>query len=325
MKFQFISQYSDTLGLAYKLQEDGHTVFFLNNSQAGTGLFEKKKAEADINILDGTNTLIGNHPNKLGASKATNLLLTSTDYAKTVLTSIDLPLLDKSIFTREGIYSVNNNPTILSTDIEIVIEAYFNGEQFLKPPYIILNCFLKKIAPEARLYKESLLKLQEPLRAMDYKGPIALRLIVNKERWQVIHFERRFRYSLFETLKKKLAQFFSELNSSSIKSLNFSSDWLIELPVNTLAIKDIPIEGIIKENKRHIWFRDVYQKENNLLSAGQDGSILFITSYGKTPNEAKRRAYRTFSNLTIPYSRVLYIDDKKIEQDYKSLCEWEWI
>lgn len=325
MKFQFISEVSNALGLAMRLKEDGHTIFFLNNSQAGQGFFEKKKEISDINILDGVNVLTPDHP-KIGGSKATNTLLTSREYMQAVLATVNIPLLDEAIFTSEGIYPGGNNASPVKSDnSEVVIEAYFNGDCFLKPPYIILDCLLKKIDPDSRLYQESLLKLEEPLRGMDYKGPIALRLLLDEKEFVVLGFERRFRYQLFETLKKKLSDFFSELALSKLKSLNFSSDWIIEVPVVTLVRKNIPIEGITKENKRHIWLRDVYRQDNGILSAGQDGLVLFITSYGRTPNEARRRSYRTFSNLTIPYARVSFVDDLKVERAYKSLKEWGWI
>lgn len=325
MKFQFISEVSNALGLAMRLKDDGHTVFFLNNSQAGQGFFEKKKEVSDINILDGVNILTPEHP-KIGASKATNTLLTSREYMQAVLATVSIPFLDETIFTSEGIYPGGNNASPVKSDrLEVVIEAYFNGDRFLKPPYIILDCLLKKIDPDSRLYQESLLKLEEPLRGMDYKGPVALRVLLNEKGFVVIGFERRFRYQLFETLKKKLSDFFSELALAKLKSLNFSSDWIIEVPVVTLVRKDIPVEGISKENKRHIWLRDVYRQDNGIFSAGQDGLVLFITSYGRTPNEARRRSYRTFSNLTIPYARVSFVDDLKAERAYKSLKEWGWI
>jgi len=326
MKFQFISEASNALGLALRLEEDGHTVFFLNNSQAGQGFFEKKKKEpADINILDGVNVLTPDHP-KIGGSKATNTLLTSREYMQAVLATVNIPVLNEPVFTSEGIYPGGNNAVPVKSDrLEVVVEAYFNGDRFLKPPYIILDCLLKKIDPDSPLYQESLLKLEEPLRGMDYKGPVALRVLLDEMAFVVIGFERRFRYSVFETLKKKLSDFFSELALTKLKSLNFSSDWIIELPVVTLLRKDIPVEGITTENKRHIWLRDVYRQDNGIFSAGQDGLVLFITSYGRTPNEARRRSYRTFSNLTIPYARVSFVDDIKIEHQYKSLKGWGWI
>lgn len=323
MKFQFISETSNNLGLAYRLKEDGHTIFFLNKARAGEGIFEKKKESSDIDILDGIHISIGDHPNKIGASRATNVLLTTPDYARLILGSRDISILDESIFTKYGIYlDEGGHPPTKSDGIELVIEAYFNGESFLKPPYLIMDFYLKKIDPEAKLYQESLKRLEAPLRAMDYKGPFGIKLIVNKDNFKVVGLERRFRYSLFETLNKKLVKFLVGLNSGSLKNLNISSQWMIELPVITLAQIDIPIEGITEENKDRIWLRDVYQKDNKLFSAGADGIVLFITAYGRTPNEAKRRAYRTFSNLMIPYARVPWIDDREIEENYKFLHQF---
>ncbi|GAH92471.1 unnamed protein product, partial [marine sediment metagenome] len=64
---------------------------------------------------------------------------------------------------------------------EVEIESWFNGKEFMNPPYLILDSVIMRPLPRENLYNETLGKLEDALKKIDFKGPISMKVGVSKE------------------------------------------------------------------------------------------------------------------------------------------------
>jgi len=246
--------------------------------------------------------------------------------------------------------------------IEISTELWFNGSSVLSVNHTMEEKTLMEggIGPktgcmgdvvwigtqDSKLYREGIGKMVSILNKVKYRGPIDLNTIVTKSKLYGLEFTARFGYnalfSLLELYSGRLGDLLYGVASGSTKSLNFKKGWSISVTFNLEPYpmdvepdysKDILVQGISRQNLKHIWFYDVYKKGDSFACSGNGGNLGCVTARSlsgstgdeNTVREAKRRAYRTLSNLIIP--DVMYRRDigLRVPSEYGQLKEWGWL
>ena len=246
--------------------------------------------------------------------------------------------------------------------VEISSEVWFNGEEVLGVNHTLEEKSLMEggIGPKcgcmgdvvwigtqnSRLYREGIGKMVPILKKLKYRGPLDLNTIVGKDEVWGLEFSARFGYNalftLLELYNGRVNDLLYGVASGVLKTLNFKDGWGVSitfcvepypLTISPELPKGLLIQGVSRNNLRHIWFYDVMKEGERYLCAGNGGNLGCITARSLnghvqdeyTVREAKRRAYRTLSNLIIP--DVMYRRDigLRFERDYGQLKSWGWL
>lgn len=239
--------------------------------------------------------------------------------------------------------------------IKVSTELWFNGKEVLNVNHTMEEKELMDggIGPkvgsmgslvwcgsrDSRLYKEGIGKLTSALEKVTYRGAIRLDVVVNDKGLYGLDFTAGFSYdSLYAFLELYQGRINDLLYGCATGVLNtiptklgFGISVLLGLmpyPIlNKLGdySKDTLLEGFTKQILKHTWFYDVYKKLGSLACAGNGGKLGSVSAYGSTLREARRRAYRTISNLSV--SGVMYRRDigQRVLQDMTKLKEWGWL
>lgn len=86
---------------------------------------------------------------------------------------------------------------------EMEIEAWFNGSNFMQPPYLILDSVIvHPLPPTSALYIESLGKIEGALKKIAFKGPLSMKVGVSQNDIFGLSLDCKFRPMVFESLKK---------------------------------------------------------------------------------------------------------------------------
>ena len=202
----------------------------------------------------------------------------------------------------------------------------------------------------SKLYTEGIGRLEETLRRVGYKGPIDLNTIITKDKLYGLEFTCRMGYDAIFPFNELLRDKFSDLVYGIATGVGgrevqmrrgYAMGVVFAIPpfptnlepwpeVAKDVCKDRPIFGLSKENLKHIWIGDVYKKGNQYLCSGVNGILGTVTAHGDTPGEnplreARRRCYRTLSNLIIP--DMMYRRDigDRVLRDRAYLEQWGWV
>jgi len=186
---------------------------------------------------------------------------------------------------------------------EVEIESWFNGKEFMNPPYLILDRMMMRPLPQENLYKETLGKLEDALKKIDFKGPISMKVGVSADGIYGLSLDCKFRPMVFESLKHP-ADVLRAVVTGASKKFPIYWAWTEQVPLvcdfSFLGSKlPLPILGLNEQNKKHLWLlRDGDDKQ--YISTGKTPTIGYITSMGETVRECNRRVARTRTNLIIP-------------------------
>jgi len=196
----------------------------------------------------------------------------------------------------------------------------------------------------SRLYKEGIGRIVPALKKIGYRGPIDLNAIVTNDKLYGLEFTARFGYDalfvLLEMLKSKVGDLLYGIATGVTRELPIRASWGVgidisvppyPLPCEPELYKDVLIQGIGKDNERHIWLYDVQKGGSRYLAAGCGGDIGAITARGDEVDgyspirDAKRRVLRTISNLVIP--DLMYRRDigDRVDKEHGQLRSWNWI
>ena len=237
--------------------------------------------------------------------------------------------------------------------IEVSTECWFNGKDVISVNHTMEEKTLMEAgvgpkagcmgdvvwqgSPNSKLYKEGVGKIVPALKKVNYRGPVDLNTIVNKDRLYGLEWTARLGYnavfSLLELYKGKVNDLFYGVGAGVYKSIGLRSGWGLSvtfavepypMDVEPRLSKDILLQGFNSQNLKHTWFGDVYLRDGRYACAGNGGDLGAITAFGESVREAKRRAYRTLSNLIIP--DVMFRRDigDRVQNDYQQLKTWNW-
>ena len=347
MRFLFVSRRGASLSLATKIVHEGHIVhFFVNNllyKVLGRGIIDKAQMgefhNCDVVIFDEAgmgeyaSRMAKNKP-VIGSSVFADLFNNNIDYKQKVLAKAKLQL--------------GNN-----IGEKIYVTGLFNGFNFVKPfhSYFKKTKFMENdlgIDTESmgcllwyhksnKITKATFQRLLKELKKTGYIGAITFECSILENILSINNVYLGFTYDNFyaalEGIRQEYGEMFYRLAFDSIKRIKGSPDWLVAtrvtippypLPMNKELRKPTLIEGLNKENLKHIWLRDVAYENGRYSSAGCDGYLFTVTARGLTPKKAFRRTYRTINNLkieNIQYRRDIY---NGFEEKHKKIKDWGW-
>jgi len=236
----------------------------------------------------------------------------------------------------ETIYNVStykkDQPFIvqkLVKGIEVSTEGWFNGKDWVYP---FNHTFEKKrfltgdlgqntgcqgnvvinAGKGDKLTKETVELLTPFLRKSKYRGPIDINTIVNEQGAFALELTPRFGYdaieALIEGITEDVGRLFYEIAIGERDKMLFGTDVTIAVrlsippfPYDNPSKEDIgvPIFGITKDNRSHIFMTDVYRRGNDYFSAGGDNVLMKVTARGRSVSEARTRVYRTLKNIMV--------------------------
>lgn len=243
--------------------------------------------------------------------------------------------------------------------VEVSTEGWYNGREFIQP---FNHTFEEKkfmcdsvgkmcgcmgnvviTTKEDKLVAETLLKLEPVLKKAGYKGPLDVNCLVSKDKLYALEMTCRFGYdaidALMQGLREPLANLLFETALGSKKDMDISSDFLLAVrvtrdpypnQVQSLPKRDqdygMPILGLTGKDMDHVYLYDVYLDEKGVLRyAAADGVLLKATSFGKTIEQARDRAYRVVHNIKT--MDIQYRPDIGVRaiKDIETLKSWGWL
>lgn len=267
MRILLLSENGEGLSIANKIASEGHTVncFIKGNGLSGSGL---------INLIGSWRPLVG---------KSNMVIATS-------------PGLDGAyeLLSRLGI------PTIgFKAPCEVVDDTYltgwFNGLDWIEPLFKVWkykNLLTGNLGPRVecmgvvtRPTTESLDEFTPMLKKEGFTGPVN-------------GFDYDFTEALMEGLREPITDLIFETVQGIKKKINVSKDWLIAVRLTVPESSfDTEIKGLTEESLKHLSLVGVRRDKGVYLCSGK--TVLKATARGRTPEEARKRVYRTLDNLKI--------------------------
>jgi len=355
MRVLMLSAQGDGLGLAQKMQEEGHKVkVWISDSQyrlAGQGLVERVSswrphmANADLILAD-----------TVGFDHLYSLLR-----SRNQVTLGFHPLSRLELQREAGLYLLEENGLAIPEEaealegIEIIAEGWFNGRDWITPfthtfeekRFLYKNmgqvtdCMGNVVLALKRpnkLVKETLLKLTAALRSEGYRGPLGISCIVTEDKAYALKPFISFSYDALEALMEGLMEPVSdvifETAQGTKKNMDVSWDYLIAvrmtIPPWPMAKPDpklagVPVLGLHAENLKHIYLTDVYKQGSDYFWAAGDGVVLKATAHGRDVEEVRRRVYRTLDSVSMLDKQYRLDIGKRVNSDLAQLRSWGWL
>lgn len=247
--------------------------------------------------------------------------------------------------------------------VEIAVCRYFNGDSWVGP--IEINIEHKKFLPgdigittsemgtlawyseneNMSLYKESLGRLENHLREIDYRGVIDINCIVNNEGIFPLEATARFgspiihlQSSFFEhRITDILEAVASKKNIESTRKKGFGIVALMAVPpfpyakkIKGLSFKGkkIYFENLTDRDWSNIHFEEVSydKKTNNYYISDDRGYILYVTGFGKDIKSTQKDLYSRVSKIHIPKSMYRNdLGDRFEKESLRKLKEWGYL
>jgi phosphoribosylamine--glycine ligase len=248
--------------------------------------------------------------------------------------------------------------------IEIGVGRYFNGTEWTGP--IEMNIEHKALFPgdvgpmtgemgtlmwyhdsrQNGLYRETLSKLGDYLKSINFRGNIDINCIVNEEGTFPLEVTARFGYPAIDIQCALSKSPFGEFLKSVADGRQYTMDWrrgfgiVVQIaapPFPYAAIHDrfspeglriCFTEELSEEEWRNIHFSEVGSEQSKIGEreyriAAKNGYVMCVTGIGRTIQEARNMAYRLVDKLIIP--KMFYRNDiglKFMERDGAMLREW---
>lgn len=325
MKWLFVSENAESLGLAMHLTSEGHSVgFVMKNAEAGTGLVDRNPEEgaADINVVEGeqvardADELRGSGLRVFGDSRWSNAIANNPDYVKDLARAIGWPV-DK-----------------VNSGINLYTTVWFNGRNFVsvytsfvyrrfmssgKGPDIGYAGSVSSFAkPTARMQEHILDPLAKILKKVNHRGCFHVQSLVNGDDYCVKTLSASSSHPLalaaFENSKVPctdlILRSFNELSEPLHPIDNWTACVMFSVPPypytdSTIDLSEV--KGIEPSNLKHLWLVDMMRDNGVWKQAGLSGKLGYATARGSYPSEAVGRVYRTLRNLSAP--DLQYRDD----------------
>lgn len=242
--------------------------------------------------------------------------------------------------------------------VEVSTEGWFNGREFISFNHTfeekrhmvgdlgkMTGCMgnLVFTCEEDNLVKATVKKLEPMLKRSGYKGPIDINAIVTKDKVYGLELTCRFGYDAIEAfmqgLQEPMANVLFETAMGIKKQIEITNDYLMCVRVcrdpyptdpKLLSKQEqdagMPIMGLTAKDMTHVYLCDSYLDTDGIIRyGGADGVMLKATSFGRTVEEARTRAYRVVHNIKA--IDIQYRTDIGLRaiKDIESLRSWGWI
>ena len=240
--------------------------------------------------------------------------------------------------------------------VEVAVGAFFNGSDFVTP--INVNFEHKKMFPGEvgpntgemgtlcfwanpnTLFKETLLKMKDPLAAAGYVGYIDLNCIANPRGIYPLEFTSRFGYPTIslhiEGVTDSWSTFFQAIATKQSVTLKTKRGFQICVVIgvppfpfkDAAAFKRYSEDATIifkKPNLEGVHLGDVKLVDDDWRLAGQSGYALIITASGITVDDARKQAYKRVENIMLP--NMFYRTDigERWTRDSDMLQTWGYL
>jgi phosphoribosylamine--glycine ligase len=217
--------------------------------------------------------------------------------------------------------------------VEVGVGAYFNGEAFLDP--VVMDWEHKRLFPGEMgeltgemgtlltyrggelLFRRTLARMAEPLRAGHYVGYINLNTIVNADGIWPLEFTCRFGYpgaAICSTLHLEgwdvlFQRMIARDRLDFPTRPGFAIGVVLTVPPFPVAeeysdqSKGLPVlfrTAPTEEDWRHLQLSEVEISGAGLVTTGGMGSLMAVTGVGRTASEAREAAYRRCANIVVP-------------------------
>ena len=365
MNILFVSHDGDSLGLAMRTREEGHpTTLYIENERAafvGNGLVVKpafarhllklngeavassinqliSETSPDLIIIDSARLgKVGDYLREkgrvvFGGSKWSDTLESSSGYASSVLRRIGIKTIELEL-----------------AGVEVECGAWWNGIELLSP-YLALNekrfmtgslgCLVESagnivlsLPTKSLLFKKSMELMKGMLKKSKWRGAISIKLILNESDLGGVGFTVSTLYfpSLLETYKGSTVDLLWSIASGKRFEGEFTTDCalslLLSIPPYPLSMpaKNETLLGVSPSNLRYLHLLDVTKMVEVYETAVSDGRVAWVTARGRNIGEAKKRAYKTATNLQVTDLQYRTdIGDNAIVK-LRKLREWKWI
>lgn len=250
--------------------------------------------------------------------------------------------------------------------VEIGVGRYFNGQDWVGPLEINIehkNLMNSDLGPKTfemgtltwyddneknKLFQETLGKMKEFLRQVNFRGDIDIDCIVNEHGAYPLEFCPRFGYPALqlqtEFHESPWGEFLKAVADGKKYDLKFRKGFGI---VVLVATPPFPYEvnskkyypegmniifkpGFTEKDMQHVHFEEVSMrkrgKEEKFYVSSKTGYVLHVSGFGKTVELARKMAYGIISKIIIP--KMFYrtdIGEKFLREDYAQLQKWGWL
>ena len=317
MRLLIMSQTGYALGMAAHLSSEGHSIDKLIIKadvplQVKTILRDHKIP--DIAILDSpkhaevSEWIRSRGVKVLGDSKWSRLLSTDIVYRRSVSEAMGYKL---AVADTEG--------------VPVVVSCWFNGNKFISKT-LVFN-YTRFMAgnvgvaiPSAgyvayfnvkgsRLVDEVLKPLEKFLRKANHRGCFSIGVLADKGQWYVqdisASVSQPFTSAVFENTRLSKSDVLLSIFNEASEELSYIDPYVCSCmvsiyPYPALVPKEtLEIKGINPYNLKHLWLMDCDKSDGKWMCGNISGCMGYITARGTTAQEARRRVYRTISNLSI--------------------------
>jgi phosphoribosylamine-glycine ligase len=346
MRIAIVSETGEGVALATHLSSEGHDVGLIysdNSHSFGDGIIPASLS------ADGSNDIIfyddlrhgaradadrSRGMKVLGASRWAQAIEEDSSYADAIIKSIGW---EKAQPTSKAINLYvttwfNGSRTLISY-ASLVYRRFMPGGRGKDINFTGVISTFKPLTD--RVYRAYIRPLEPVLRKVNHRGPFHIHLSIEGQKSAVKGISAAFSHPLslllFENTTRTTSDSLLRLLDPSAKPIRPLEDWaagvLISVPPYPYQahVDDIPLRGIQPSNLKHLWLVDVKRMDQQWHCAGSHGKLGYVTSRGKTLQEAVRRVYRTIYNLEVRDLQFRNDIGKDIHGLLRRLHEDEWI
>lgn len=331
-----ISRNGEGFSIASKLAEEGHLVKFYNNEEwtdgVGKGFRNPKKVDNYTEPAKSSDIVL--HVNSRTGKGAIRVpeagglvigsgrfqeLLKDPEYVNMISKLINLPTT-----TAEEEMEFWVCGWFMKTDWAPQSYIAFEYKRFMEGDKGVLTSgqgvVVKFISNEELAFQKTLGTLTALLQKTHYTGPLYIKVGVSENRLMLRYIDVEPRNGFiqaasegYKSLSCLLYSSFSDNYKGPVNLNSFGMSLTLSLPPYPYVseFKNFRLKQVIQEVKgasKHLWYEDVCKTEDGVVFAGTTGKICYVTSWGDTASEARRRTYRTVNNVKL-------FDDMQYRQD----------
>lgn len=247
--------------------------------------------------------------------------------------------------------------------IEIGVARYFNGNDWVGPIELNIehkDLYAGGLGPKTyemgtlmwltddeknKLFRETLAKLKNYLKKIDFRGDIDINCIVNEKNIYPLEATTRFGWPSthlhLELIKSPIGEFLKAVADGNQYDLKYKKDYATAIlvatppfPYGTRTDKYSSrgeyiyfSEDFTAQDMEHVHLEEVsLDKNKKLFISGKAGFVLHVTQSGKTAKSAQEKTMEIINKITIP--KKFYRNDIGLafhNGDKERLKKWGWI
>jgi hypothetical protein len=327
MRFNFVSEKGEGLGLATHLSSEGHAVDLAvgTNTLLGEGIVKRvsqiPQQVSDVYVFD--SDIMGQEADEyreagyrvLGASHWSEMLSKDPDYMAKVIKLIGW---DQDTVTNGiNLYITTwfNGAHFISTYASLVYRRFMSGGR--GPDVNFTGVVGNFYQPCERIEREILQPLSRVLKRVNHKGCFHTHAIITGDKFSVKEVSASFTSPLslilYENTKTSKSDILLKLFDETSKPIVSLDQWAVGLLVSVPPYpymenpQSVIIKGLQEPALKHLWFVDAMKEGNEWKTAATNGKLGYVTSRGASVHEAVKRVYRTVGNFQI--RDIQYRDD----------------